>query len=160
VAALRQCLGRPPVPRLPLKVSTGRAIASSRPMGCCAGGGRRRLIIVALNRGHQFGDLEARAAPKTEVTPPIQASGIEDQLFRTLHPEDIENAYLVISSNVCVLVCFFFAYTGGDFGGQISSLEIPTKFFRTVLRKYTKIFRREICPLRNLLATKSPGTYI
>jgi hypothetical protein len=32
-----------------------------------------------------------------------------------------------------------------NFGGEISSLGIPTKFFR-----------REICPLRNLLATKFP----
>ncbi len=41
-----------------------------------------------------------------------------------------------------------------NFGGQNSSLGIPTKFFRAVLRKPTKFFRREICPLQNLLAVK------
>ncbi len=38
-----------------------------------------------------------------------------------------------------------------NFGGQISSPGIPTIFFRAVLRKPTKFFRREIC-----LATKFP----
>ncbi len=69
------------------------------------------------------------------------------------------------------------------FGGQISSLGIPAKFFRAVERKPTfgaisfisyvfpcgprkkptKFFRREICPLQNLLATKfyppPPGSW-
>ncbi len=36
------------------------------------------------------------------------------------------------------------------FGRQISSLGIPTKFFRTVLRKPTKFFRRKICPAKKL----------
>ncbi len=37
-----------------------------------------------------------------------------------------------------------------NFGGQISSPGIPTKFFRTVLRKPTKFFQRKICPTKNL----------
>ncbi len=49
-----------------------------------------------------------------------------------------------------------FGYRGGkislgeNFGGQISSLGIPTKFLRTGLRKPTKFFRREICPAKKL----------
>ncbi len=35
------------------------------------------------------------------------------------------------------------------FGGQISSLGVPTKFFRTVLSKPSKFFRRKICPAKN-----------
>ncbi len=46
--------------------------------------------------------------------------------------------------------CFRGILPRKHFGEKISSQGIPTKFFRAILRKPTKFFQREICPLRNL----------
>jgi hypothetical protein len=84
--------------------------------------------------------------------------------YNIFHPPCMLSIFFIL---IEPLLCFwtsnifflFFYYRGGggissrkNFGGQISSLGIPTKFFQTFLRKPTKFFQREICLAKNLRA--------